>query len=125
MDSQGEYRLDTSTEAGIRMSKEEKAALSEIITVINNRFGTEFTAADKLLFDQIEEDMIADEKLSAQAKSNSIDNFKFGFKEAAIDKFINRMDQNEDIFTRMMDNDDFSGLVMDYLMKRVYGRLNK
>lgn len=125
MESQGEYELQGISAAGIRMSKEEKAALSEIITVINNRFGTEFTAADKLLFDQIEEDMIADEKLSAQAKSNSIDNFKFGFKEAAIDKFISRMDQNEDIFTRMMDNDDFSGLVMDYLMKRVYGRLNK
>jgi type I restriction enzyme R subunit len=125
MESKGEYELQGISAAGIRMSKEEKAALSEIITVINNRFGTEFTPADKLLFDQIEEDMIADEKLSAQAKSNSIDNFKFGFKEAAIDKFINRMDQNEDIFTRMMDNDDFSGLVMDYLMKRVYGRLNK
>lgn len=125
MESKGEYELQGISAAGIRMSKEEKAALSEIITVINNRFGTEFTPADKLLFDQIEEDMIADEKLSAQAKSNSIDNFKFGFKEAAIDKFISRMDQNEDIFTRMMDNDDFSSLVMDYLMKRVYGRLNK
>lgn len=125
MESQGEYELKGMTEVGIRMSKEEKAALSEIISVINDRFGTEFTAADKLLFDQIEEDMIADEKLSAQAKSNTIDNFKFGFKEAAIDKFISRMDQNEEIFTRMMDNEDFSGLVMDYLMKRVYGRLNK
>lgn len=125
MESQGEYGLETSTEAGIRMSKEEKAALSEIITVINKRFGTEFTAADKLLFDQIEEDMVADEQLAAQAKSNSIDNFKFGFKEAALDKFISRMDQNQDIFTRMMDDSDFNGLVMDYLLKKVYKRLNK
>ncbi len=124
MEPQEEYELPGISTAGIRMSKEEKAALSEIITVINNRFGTEFTISDKLLFDQIEEDMVADEKLSAQAKSNSIDNFKFGFKEAAIDKFINRMDQNEDIFTRMMDNDDFNGLVMDYLLKRVYNRLS-
>lgn len=125
MESQGEYGLETSTEAGIRMSKEEKAALSEIITVINKRFGTEFTAADKLLFDQIEEDMVADEQLAAQAKSNSIDNFKFGFKEAALDKFISRMDQNQDIFTRMMDDSEFNGLVMDYLLKKVYKRLNK
>lgn len=123
MEPQEEYELPGISTAGIRMSKEEKAALSEIITVINKRFGTEFTISDKLLFDQIEEDMVADEKLSAQAKSNSIDNFKFGFKEAATDKFINRMDQNEDIFTRMMDNDDFNGLVMDYLLKRVYNRL--
>lgn len=119
-----EYGLPGGDEAGIRMTKEERAALSEIITVINKRFGTEFTAADKLLFDQIEEDMVADLKLAAQAKSNTIDNFKFGFKEAALDKFINRMDQNQDIFARMMDDQDFSGLVMDYLLKKVYGRLN-
>lgn len=124
MEPQGEYGLEGGNEAGIRMSKEERSALSEIITVINKRFGTEFTPADKLLFDQIEEDMVADEKLMAQAKSNTIDNFKFGFKEAAVDKFISRMDQNQDIFARIMDDQDFNGLVMDYLLKKVYNRLN-
>ncbi|GAA0876707.1 DEAD/DEAH box helicase family protein [Wandonia haliotis] len=125
LESQGEYQLEGSSEAGIRMTKEEQAALSEIITVINKRFGTEFTAADKLLFDQIEEDMVADERLAAQAKSNSIENFKFGFKEAALDKFISRMDQNQDIFARMMDDSDFNKLVMEYLLKKVYERLNE
>lgn len=124
LESQGEYGLEGGNEAGIRMTKEEKAALSEIITVINKRFGTEFTPADKLLFDQIEEDMVADERLAAQAKSNTIDNFKFGFKEAMFDAFIGRMDQNQDIFARMMDDQDFSGLVMDYMLKKVYNRLN-
>lgn len=124
MEPKGEYGLEGGNEAGIRMTKEERAALSEIITVINKRFGTEFTTADKLLFDQIEEDMVADEQLAAQAKSNTIDNFKFGFKEAALDKFISRMDQNQDIFARMMDDQDFNGLVMEYLLKKVYNRLN-
>ena len=56
--------------------------------------------------------------------TNSIENFKYGFKEIAIDKFISRMDQNQDIFTRMMNDQDFNGLVMDYLLKKVYGRLS-
>lgn len=124
MEPQGEYGLEGASEAGIRMTKDEQAALSEIITVINKRFGTEFTTADKLLFDQIEEDMVADERLSAQAKSNTIDNFKFGFKDAMLDAFIGRMDQNQDIFARMMDDPDFSGVVMNYLLKKVYNRLN-
>jgi type I restriction enzyme R subunit len=124
MESQGEYGLQGGNEAGIRMTKEERAALSEIITVINKRFGTEFTTADKLLFDQIEEDMVADLQLAAQAKSNTIDNFKFGFKEVALDKFIGRMDQNQDIFARMMDDQEFNGVVMEYLLKKVYNRLN-
>ncbi|HNS41242.1 MAG TPA: DEAD/DEAH box helicase family protein, partial [Taishania sp.] len=124
LEPKGEYGLEGINNAGIRMTKDEKAALSEIITVINKRFGTEFTVADKLLFDQIEEDMVADKQLAAQAKSNSIENFKYGFKEIAIDKFISRMDQNQDIFTRMMNDQDFNGLVMDYLLKKVYGRLS-
>lgn len=45
-------------------------------------------------------------------------------KEAALDKFISRMDQNQDIFTRMMDDSEFNGFVMDYLLNKVYKRLN-
>jgi type I restriction enzyme, R subunit len=125
LEPQGAYGLDNGGEAGIRMNKEEKAALSEIIMVINKRFGTEFTVADKLLFDQIEEDMVADERLAAQAQSNTIENFKFGFSETAMDKFISRMDQNQEIFAKMMDDKEFNGLVMDYLLKKVYYRLSK
>jgi type I restriction enzyme R subunit len=125
LESEGEYALDGATEAGLRISKEEQAALSEIIQVINTRFGTEFTIADKLLFDQVEEDMVADTQLAAQAQSNDIDNFKFGFDNVALDKFISRMDQNQEIFARMMDDKDFRGLVMEYLLKRVYNRLKQ
>ncbi len=125
MESQGEYGLEGGNEAGIRMTKEEKAALSEIITVINKRFGTEFTDADKLIFDQVIEDMIADEKLSVQAKSNSIDNFKFGFDEVYLDKWIGRMDQNQDIFSKIMDDKEFGELVRNYMLKKVYERLSK
>ena len=124
LESQGEYGLDPATQAGIRMTKEEQAALSEIIDIINNRFGTEFTQADKLFFDQIEEELIADEKLSEQAKSNTLENFKYGFDEVFMGKLIDRMEQNEDIFTRMMDDDDFGRVVKGYFLKKVYERLN-
>ncbi len=125
LESKGEYGLDGIDGAGIRMSKEEQEALSEIINVLNNRFGTEFNEADKLFFDQIEAELIADDKLSEQAKNNSLSNFKFGFEDAFMDKLIARMEQNQDIFTKMMDDNDFGGLVKDYMLKKVYGRLNK
>jgi type I restriction enzyme R subunit len=97
--------------------------LSEIIEVLNNRFGTEFDDADKLFFDQIEEELVLIEKLGEQAKNNSIENFKFGFDDVFMDKLISRMDQNQDIFSKMMDDKEFGGLVKDYLLKRVYRRL--
>ncbi|MEJ6981757.1 DEAD/DEAH box helicase family protein [Pedobacter sp. P351] len=120
----GEYGLDGSNESGIRMNKEERAALSEIIEVLNKRFSTEFGDADKLFFDQIEAELIADSKLVQQARSNTIENFKFGFDDIFMDKLIGRMEQNQDIFSKMMDDQEFGGLVRSYMLKKVYNSLN-
>ncbi|MBP7795884.1 MAG: DEAD/DEAH box helicase family protein [Elusimicrobiales bacterium] len=112
------------TEAGTRKDKEEYAPLSEIIKLLNERFGTDFTEADKLFFDQIEEEMVLDEKLGIQAKNNTIDNFKYGFEDIFISKLVERMDQNQDIFNKIMDDKTFAAVVKEYLLRRVYNRLN-
>lgn len=124
MDPLGEYGLDGKSAAGIRMEdKEELAALSEIINVLNKKFQTEFNDADKLFFDQIEAELILDEKLGVQARTNSIENFKYGFDDVFLEKLIGRMEQNQDIFSKMMDDKEFGGLVKDYMLKRVYDQL--
>ncbi|WP_034893726.1 type I restriction endonuclease subunit R [Gillisia sp. Hel_I_29] len=123
--SEGESHLDGGGEAGIRKPRDEEGQLSEIIEVLNQRFGTEFNNADKLFFDQMETELAQDKKLSAQAKSNSIENFKFGFEDAFMDKLIGRMEQNQDIFTKIMDDKEFGVLVKNYLLKRVYNQLNQ
>lgn len=113
------------TEAGIKKGKDVFSPLSEIIKLLNERFGTDFTEADKLFFDQIEEEMILDEKLGAQAKTNTIDNFKYGFEDLFIAKLVERMDQNHEIFNKIMEDKAFSAVVKEYLLKRVYSRLNE
>lgn len=113
------------SEAGTKKDKEEYALLSEIIKLLNDRFGTDFTEADKLFFDQIEEEMVMDEKLGIQAKNNTIDNFKYGFNDIFIDKLVERMEQNQDIFNKIMDDKAFAAVVKDYLLKKVYSRLNQ
>lgn len=124
MEALGEYELEGGGEAGIRMpDKEEIAALSEIIDVLNKRFQTEFNDADKLFFDQIEAELLLDTKLREQAQINTMENFKYGFDDIFLDKLIGRMDQNQDIFTKMMDDQEFGGLVKNYLLKKVYAQL--
>lgn len=117
--------LDGLTEAGIKRAKEEKAPLSEIIELLNDRFGTEFEEADRLFFNQIEEELIKDETLQTQAKVNKLDTFKFAFEDKFLNKLIDRMDQNQDIFEKILENKAFGSLVKELMMKSVYVKLNE
>ena len=102
-----------------------KERLSTIISILNERFGTDFTQADQLAFDQIEEELVANEGLAEQARVNSIDNYKYGFEDAFTDAVIDRKAQNEEIFTRILDDGDFASAVKTYLMQKVYERQNR
>ncbi|MDO7853425.1 type I restriction endonuclease subunit R [Hymenobacter convexus] len=117
--------LDPTTEAGLRREKEERERLSAIIHVLNERFGTEFDDADKLLFDQIEKDLVSNALLSKQAQSNTIENFKFGFDDMYRQFLLERRDQNEEIFNRLFADKDFGGMVQEWMLKRVYETLRK
>jgi type I restriction enzyme R subunit len=64
--------LRAPTDVGTKQSKDVDAPLSEIIDVLNERFGTEFTRADQLLFDQFIEErsrvFAADRSRSARSQ---------------------------------------------------------
>lgn len=120
-----EGELDGLTEAGIKRTKDEKIALSEIIDVLNERFGTEFEEADRLFFEQIETELMQDATLKVQARVNKLDTFKYAFEELFIDKLIERMDQNQEIFEKILEDQSFGGLVKELMMKKIYGKLNE
>ncbi len=113
------------TEAGLKRQKEEESLLSEIIHLLNDRFGTEFEEADRLFFDQIEAELMEDEILRLQAKANKLDTFKFAFDDKFIEKLIGRMDQNQEIFEKILEDKAFGSLVKEFIMKRIYNQLNK
>ncbi len=72
--------------------------LSQLIDVVNERFGTDFNQADQLFFDQIVEAAMADMALRQAAAVNPEDKFELVFKNLLETLFVERMDQNEEIF---------------------------
>ncbi|MHA8069513.1 type I restriction endonuclease subunit R [Aquirufa ecclesiirivi] len=120
-----ESELSGTIEAGLKRAKDELALLSEIINVLNDRFGTQFEEADKLFFDQIEAELMDDETLQTQARVNKIDTFKFAFNDKFIDKLIGRMDQNQEIFEKILEDKVFGDLVKELMMKKIYTKLNE
>ena len=68
------------TDVGTGKTGEEKAPLSEIIQVLNERFGTAFTEEDQLFFDQIEAKAKSNDQVIQTARANPLDKFQLGVK---------------------------------------------
>jgi len=101
------------------------AKLSEIIDTLNSRFATEFTEADRVFVDQIEQTCVENDALATQARVNSPENFKLALDKVLEGLVIDRLDANQDFFGRMIDDPAFGAVVRDYLAQKVYGRLNE
>jgi len=99
--------------------------LSQIIEVLNERFGLELGEADQLFFDQFEEDWAADPDLAAQAANNTLDNFKLVFDPKFLNTIVTRMDSNEAIFKKILDDDDFRAVLADFYLRKLYERLRQ
>ena len=63
------------TDVGTGKAKEEKAPLSEIIKVLNERFGTNFTDEDRFFFEQIREKATHNEQVVKLKRANPFDKF--------------------------------------------------
>jgi type I restriction enzyme, R subunit len=97
--------------------------LSKIIEVLNERFGLDLSDTDQLLFDQFEEGWATDEELAAQARNNTLDNFRLVFDPKFMSTIITRMDSNEVIFKQILDDADFRAVLSEFYLRKVYERL--
>ena len=113
------------TEVGTGCGYKEKIPLSKLIDILNERFGTEFKPADQLFFDSIKEDAMADSRLRKAAEVNTLENFGHVFKKALDDLFIDRMDANDEIVAKFMNEDDFRKIVIKYLTRQVWEGIRK
>jgi len=109
------------TETGTGGSREvEEVELSTIVEKINEKLGTDFTEADQLFLEQLKEDALEDDHLRLSAQANSPQNFALEFDDALTSMFIDRMDQNQELFAEFMDNDEVQEAITKHLRQQVY-----
>jgi type I restriction enzyme R subunit len=113
------------TAVGTGANHEDEVELSRLIDVINDRFGTDFKPADELFFNQIKEEAVEDEELREAATANTEENFGFVFRRALEGLFIDRMEQNEELFAKYMNDPDFQKIVSEYIRKQVYEQIRQ
>jgi type I restriction enzyme R subunit len=115
--------LDGPTEVGSGLVRADEVPLSQLIDLVNERFGTDFNQADQLFFDQIVEAAITDDGLRQAAAVNPEDKFELVFRNLLERLFVERMDQNEDIFVRYMNDAPFREIVGRWMASQAYKRL--
>ena len=113
------------TEIGTGQIHGEQIELSKLIDTLNDRFGTDFKLADQLFFDSVLEDAVADSSLRQAALANSLENFSYVFLKALEGLFVDRMEQNEEITAKYLNEKDFRDAVGQTLLKQVYEEIRR
>jgi type I restriction enzyme R subunit len=115
--------LDGPKEVGSGLVRGEEVPLSQLIDLVNERFGTDFNQADQLFFDQIVEAAVGDTGLQQAAAVNPEEKFELVFRNLLERLFVERMDQNEEIFVRYMNDAPFRDVVSGWMASQAYKRL--
>ena len=106
--------------SGIKLQEEK---LSSLIDRLNDRFGTDFTEADQLFFDQIRATAENNESIAEVAIANSLENFA-SFLDRKLDNlFAARMEGNEAIVSKVMTDANFRSVAHEHLAYEIYHRV--
>ncbi len=112
------------TSVGTGAAHGDEIELSKLIDILNEKFGTTFKPGDQLFFDSIKEDAVGDANLRQAALANTMENFGYVFRKALEGLFIDRMEQNEEITAKYMNEQQFRTAVGQYLLKEVYEQIH-
>jgi len=123
MEPQAECTVDGPTSVGTGTARGEQIELSKLIDILNERFGTEFKPSDQLFFDSIREDAVADFDLRQAALATTMENFGYVFLKTLEELFIDRMEQNEEITAKFLNDKEFQHIVGQHLLKEVYEQI--
>ncbi len=119
------YEVSGPTSVGTGAVRGDEIELSKLIDILNERFGTDFRPGDQLFFESIREDAVSDSNLRQAALANTMENFGYVFRKALEGLFIDRMDQNEEITAKFMNEDQFRDAVSQHLLKEVYEKIRE
>ena len=113
------------TDVGTAGVKDQEVALSSLIERLNERFGTDFTEADQLFFDQIRASAESDGNIAEVARANNFTDFASYLDSILDELFIARMEGNDEIFSRVMTDAEFRSAAHGHLAREIFWRVRE
>ncbi|OOW85213.1 restriction endonuclease subunit R [Xanthomonas axonopodis pv. clitoriae] len=114
------YSLKGPTDVGTSRVADEEVPLSSLVEKLNTRFGTDFNEADQLFFDQIKVSAEASEQIKEAARANNLSDFTAYLGRVLDELFIERMEGNEEIFSKIMTDREFRSAASEHLAFEIF-----
>jgi type I restriction enzyme, R subunit len=111
------------TSVGTGKEDDPEVPLSTIIGVLNERFSTEFSEADQLFFDQLQAEAAGDSRVIDTALANPEDKFILGIGEIMDTLMVQRMEKNDRIVTKYLDDKRFKEVALALMGKALYKQI--
>jgi len=124
----GDAALKGPTDTGTRKGpEEEKAPLSEIIALFNEKFGTDFDEAERLIIEGVTTRLQANPVVQQQAGANNFENFSISpdVKGAATGAMLAHLDSHGDLVDKFLGDEAFGKAALKMMLKVVYEGLQK
>ena len=112
-------------DVGTSVAKDEVAKLSTIVELLNDRLGTDFKPEDQLTIDQFIADAKANDDILQKALANSFENFALSLKQPLDGIIIDRMERNEALVSRYLNDGQFQKEAFSLLARRLYDELRE
>lgn len=117
--------IDGPTEVGTAAADKAEVELSKIIELLNERFKTDFTLADELFLESVKEATVHDLKVREAAIVNPLDAFFFVLDRRMNDVIVDRVDQNEVMAARFLNDPAFKKVIMDVFVRQIWERIRR
>ena len=118
---EGEARyVESPTDVGTGKDTDEQVPLSQIIDVLNERFGTSFAEGDRLFFQQIREKACHSDQIIKTALANPLDKFELGIRRLIEGMMIERVAENDQIVTRYLEDKEFQASAFPILAREIF-----
>jgi type I restriction enzyme R subunit len=98
--------------------EEQIEPLSEILKLLNERFGTDFADADKEFLNSLEQKLDADSGMAASFAVNTRENARLTFEHKVRDHVQDLIDTNFKFFKQINDKPQFAQFLNDLLFDR-------
>ncbi len=113
------------TAVGTGQKKNEEVPLSELITLLNEKYGTEFNDEERLFLEQVQVKALNTDEIVQLGMVNLFDKFLLAFQPHMQNLLIGLMQQNDGVVTKYLDDKDFGNDVLHGMAQSVYGEIQK